>query len=201
MSEHPVHQSFVGLLDVRLENGQHRVGHAAVQGVLPVFVALLALAALRIVLLQELILELCRLIGQRKGRLHREAPGATDQIVAMQEVQRVVKALLAERGQDFRPRGKQDPSEAVHVLLGQLDAGVGPIDVEHLGAVVAGADVRLAAEGAHGDGVFVQGGQIVREGSVHVAYAVEAGRQNAGKYRDEARAEQGLEEGKGRDMR
>ena len=44
--------------------------------------------------------------------------------------------------------------------------------VEHLVGRVSGANVAFAAERADGDGVLVQGGQVVAEAAVHVAHPV-----------------------------
>ena len=190
MPKHPVDQTLVRLLDVRLEHGQHIVRHAADERILPVLRTLLTLATLRIVLLQDLLLQAGgRLLRDHERRLHGQTARTADQIVAVQKVERIVEALLTERGQYFRLRREEDAPEPVNVFLRQLDAGVGPVDVKHLRAVVARADVTLATERADRDRVLVQCGQIVGERTVHVAHAMEAGRQQARKHRYETRTQ------------
>jgi len=150
---------------------------------------LLALPALGIELLG-----LGHRFGNHECRLNRHAASTVDQIVAMQELQGIIESLLAELGQKLGTRRKKDAHEAIDVLSGDLDAGVGPIQMEELRALIPRANITLAAERTDRNGVLVQNGQIVREGTIHVANATESGRQDAGESGYEARTQQRLQD-------
>lgn len=64
--------------------------------------------------------------------------------------------------------------------------------MEQLWAQIPGADVALPAEGADGYSVLVENWQVVAKPAVHVADAMEAGRQHARKYWYETWRQQGL---------
>lgn len=149
---------------------------------------LLALPALGIKLLG-----LSHRFRDHERGLNRHTATAVDEIVAMQKLQGIVKALLAELGQELRTRREQDAHEPIDVLSRDLDTGVGPIQVEELRTLVPRANITFAAERANRNGVLVQNGQVVREGAVHVANTTEAGRQNSREARYEAGTQQGLE--------
>lgn len=70
------------------------------------------------------------LLRQNEGRLDGEASCAADKIVAVQKVESVVKALLAHVGEDLGLGWEEDADEAVDVLLGELDACVGEVQLE-----------------------------------------------------------------------
>lgn len=149
---------------------------------------LLALPALWIKLLR-----LGHSFGDHKRGLDSHAPATVDEIVAVQELEGIVESLLAELGQEFGTRREQDPHEPVDVLPGDLDAGVGPVQVEELRALIARTNITFSAERADCDGVLVQDGQIVGKGAIHIADTSELGRQDARKPGNKAGTEQGLE--------
>ena len=61
-------------------------------------------------------------------------------------------------------------------------------------AVVFRTNVRLSAEGAHGDGVVIERHKVVWEGAVHVANAVKFGRDHAGEEGNEEGASERINE-------
>lgn len=70
---------------------------------------------------------------------------------------------------NHRVRGEQRPGHPVQVPQGELDAGVGEAQLVHVGGRVTGADVALAGERRHGDGVLqLVLGQVVGDPAVDV---------------------------------
>jgi len=149
---------------------------------------LLALPALGIKLLG-----LGHRLGDHKCGLNRHTAPAVDKIVAVQKLQGIVEALLTEFGQKLGTRREQDPHEPIDVLSGDLNTGIGPIQMEELRTLIPGANITLPAERAHRNGVLVQDGQVVRKGAIHVANSAESGRQYARESGNKAGAQQRLE--------
>lgn len=65
--------------------------------------------------------------------------------------------------------------------------------MKQLRAVVSWTNVAFAAEWAHCDGVFVQGGQVVAEAAVHVSDTVEFWRDETGEKGDKSGGEESLQ--------
>lgn len=66
--------------------------------------------------------------------------------------------------------------------------------VEKLRTIVPGANVTFAAKRTHGDGVFVQSGEVIAEAAVHVSDAVEFWGYYSGKEGYEGGRKQSLQE-------
>ena len=61
--------------------------------------------------------------------VHRQAPGAGDQISPLEEPQSVLESLLAVAGENLGVRGDEDSAEADHVVFAHLYAGPGYLDL------------------------------------------------------------------------
>lgn len=67
---------------------------------------------------------LWRLFRENEGRLNRQASCTAYQIVAMQKMESIVKALLAHVGENLSLWREENANEAMNVLLRKLDACV-----------------------------------------------------------------------------
>lgn len=70
---------------------------------------------------------------------------------------------------DLEPRREEGCADAVHVAHVDLDADVSVVHLEEVVCALSGADVALAGEWGHGDGVpLLEQGHVVAQGSIHV---------------------------------
>lgn len=126
MPEDPLGQPDVRRLDVRLEHGQHRLGHLiAIQRLRSMAHAFRALG------IELLLARIVNALLHDERRLHGQTARAADQIVAMQELQRIVEALLTDVGQLLRLARHQNASQTAHILHRHLDAGVGEVELKN----------------------------------------------------------------------
>lgn len=170
--EQPVDKALVSRIDGILKDHHDCLGQIGDRSLLSMHFALRALGI-------EIggKIDVAAGLRYKQRRLHGQTAIAIDEVVTVEESQGVVEALLAHIAQNDGVGREENPGEAIHVLSRELDAGVGEVHVEQLGGKISRADIALAAEGRDGDGVLVEGGQVVAESTIHVANAVESRRQ------------------------
>lgn len=131
------------------------------------------------------IFRFCNCFRNDKCRLDGYATCAIDQVIAMQELQSIVEALLAELGEKLGSWREQNANKPIDVLFGYFNARVGPVEVKQLRTLVAWADVALAAKGTDRNRIFIEDWQVIRKCAIHIADTTETGWKNSRKSRYE----------------
>lgn len=120
--------------------------------------------------------------------------GPVQETVPPQETEAIPVALFAHLSKHQGLRREQGLGEAVEVAQVELDAGVGDSELVDVGGTVLRADVTLAREGGHRDGVLeLIERQVVRDAAVHIAHALEGRGDEAAVHGDEGAADIGLD--------